>query len=338
MRWRALFLVDNFIGDASLNQAFIYAAVRLLISVSTVYNWFHERDTTGRVEPQRVRDGTGQMIMPQAHAQYLIDYLTNVDCQLYVTEMRDLLQKQFGGRPYSCKQIEDMLKRNHFTSKVVEFIAAEQNNTERQAFRYIMRRQSDGGMFSPEMFVFCDETHMNVKQARRKYGWALRGKPAFQRRYKTKGLSESFSCICTMGITGIRTATSYENGVNAAVFMNELENVILPTMGVVGEPYSVLVLDNASPHDKNAIRDLVRANNRIVLFLPPYSYDFNPIELCFHLGKAMLRKEYHTEDINVVLAPQFVDCMYKCCTAELACNLFERCHIHVPDEIRAWAM
>ena len=338
MRYRALFLTDNFIGDGSLNQAFIYVAARLLISVGTVYNWFHERDCTGRVAPGRVRNGDGQVIMPQAHAAFLVNHLTTVDCQLYVTEMKDLLSHEFGGRTYSCKQIEDALKRNNFTSKQVELIAAEQDGVERQAFRYMMRRQSEGSLFSPEMFLFCDETHMNVKQARRKFGWALRGKPAFQRRYKSKGLSESFSCICTMGITGIKTVTPYEEGVNATVFMDTLENIILPAMGIIGEPFSVLVLDNASPHDKIAIRALVELHGRTVLFLPPYSYDFNPIELCFHVGKAMLRKLFHTDDLNVVLSGQFVDCMYQCCTAEIACNLFEHCHIYVPPEIREWAM
>ena len=121
---------------------------------------------------------------------------------------------------------------------------------------------------------------MRVGQARRKYGWAPAGQPAFVRQYGTHGHAESFSAIATLGLKGIRHVICYENGVNAETFMDALLNHIIPTMGQRGEPFSCLILDNASVHDHDAIYAAVQAHGADVLFLPPYSYDYNPIEVC----------------------------------------------------------
>ena len=46
-------------------------------------------------------------------------------------------------------------------------------------------------------------------------------------------------------------------------------------------PKSVAIMDNCSIHHVNAVTDLFQAAGVMVVFLPPYSPDFNPIELAF---------------------------------------------------------
>jgi len=56
-------------------------------------------------------------------------------------------------------------------------------------------------------------------------------------------------------------------------------------------PNSVIVMDNASIHHSSRVRELVEGAGRKLVFLPPYSPDFNPIESAFSKVKAFLRRE-----------------------------------------------
>jgi transposase len=50
------------------------------------------------------------------------------------------------------------------------------------------------------------------------------------------------------------------------------------------------VLDNVGAHETEEARRLIHAAGARVLYLPPYSPDLNPIELCWSKIKALLRE------------------------------------------------
>ena len=52
----------------------------------------------------------------------------------------------------------------------------------------------------------------------------------------------------------------------------------------------VVILDNLASHKRAPVRERIEAAGATLLFLPPYSPDFNPIEKAFARFKAMLRK------------------------------------------------
>jgi transposase len=54
-------------------------------------------------------------------------------------------------------------------------------------------------------------------------------------------------------------------------------------------PSDIIVLDNLSAHTGETIRQLIEAQGARLEFLPPYSPDFNPIELCWSKVKTALR-------------------------------------------------
>lgn len=54
-------------------------------------------------------------------------------------------------------------------------------------------------------------------------------------------------------------------------------------------PNSVLIIDNASIHKVDGIREMVEAHGARLVYLPAYSPDFNPIELAFSKIKSWLR-------------------------------------------------
>jgi transposase len=57
---------------------------------------------------------------------------------------------------------------------------------------------------------------------------------------------------------------------------------------------SILVWDNASFHKSKELQDLIEQAGHIMMFLPPYSPDLNPIEHKWHELKQRLRSFYDT--------------------------------------------
>ena len=59
----------------------------------------------------------------------------------------------------------------------------------------------------------------------------------------------------------------------------------------------IVIMDNLSTHKIRGVRELIQAKGARRLYLPPYSPDFNPIEMVFSKLKALLRKAAErTED------------------------------------------
>lgn len=73
---------------------------------------------------------------------------------------------------------------------------------------------------------------------------------------------------------------------NGNAFLAYVEQVLVPTI----MPNDIVVMDNLSAHKVPGVRQAVEAAGAKLLYLPPYSPDFNPIEQLFAKLKALLRK------------------------------------------------
>jgi hypothetical protein len=65
------------------------------------------------------------------------------------------------------------------------------------------------------------------------------------------------------------------------------------------EPNSVVVMDNASIHHDPRITDLIQNAGAVCIYLPPYSPDFNPIELVFGWVKLHMKRHFHNCPIGI---------------------------------------
>ena len=73
---------------------------------------------------------------------------------------------------------------------------------------------------------------------------------------------------------------------NGNAFLAYVEQVLAPTL----KPGDIVVLDNLSAHKVRGVREAIEGVGARLLYLPPYSPDFNPIEQLFAKLKALLRK------------------------------------------------
>jgi transposase len=74
--------------------------------------------------------------------------------------------------------------------------------------------------------------------------------------------------------------------INRDAFETYVEKVLCPAL----RPGDVVIMDNLSSQKGPAVREMIEAAGARLLYLPPYSPDFNPIEKAFSKLKALLRK------------------------------------------------
>ena len=97
---------------------------------------------------------------------------------------------------------------------------------------------------------------------------------------------ERTSIMGAMGLSGIIAPLAYKGTLNGEFFSTYVKECLAPAM----KKGDTLMLDNLSSHKvKDALKPLNDKGIKIV-FLPPYSHDFNPIEQAWSKIKAYLRK------------------------------------------------
>jgi transposase len=87
-------------------------------------------------------------------------------------------------------------------------------------------------------------------------------------------------------LNGMTAPMVLDGPMNGAAFKAYVAQVLAPTL----KPGDIVVMDNLSAHKHADIREIIEAAGAALLYLPPYSPDFNPIENAFAKLKAILRK------------------------------------------------
>lgn len=85
---------------------------------------------------------------------------------------------------------------------------------------------------------------------------------------------------------GITAPMLLDGPVNGPAFLAYAEQVLAPTLA----PGDIVIMDNLPAHKIGGVREAIEKAGATLLFLPPYSPDFNPIEMAFSKLKALLRK------------------------------------------------
>ena len=137
--------------------------------------------------------------------------------------------------------------------------------------------------FEPERLVFIDETwtatNMTRSHGRCRRGQRLRMGFPFGHRKTT-------TFIAGLRLNGMVAPMVLDGPINGAWFETYVEQVLVPTL----KKGDVVIMDNLSSHKRASARALIENAGAALVFLPPYSPDFNPIEKAFAKLKALLRK------------------------------------------------
>jgi transposase len=92
--------------------------------------------------------------------------------------------------------------------------------------------------------------------------------------------------VAGLSLRGMIAPFVLSGPINRDAFEVYVERVLVPEL----RPGDIVVMDNLSSHKGPRVRAMIEAAGACLLFLPPYSPDFNPIENAFAKLKARLRK------------------------------------------------
>ena len=158
--------------------------------------------------------------------------------------------------------------------------AAEQNRPD------ILKRREDWFDaqldLDPARLVFIDETWASTNMAR------LRGRAPRGERLRAgipHGHWKTTTFVAGLRLTGMVAPMVLDGPINRIAFQAYVDQVLVPAL----EPGDVVVMDNLLSHKGPAVRAAIEAAGAHLLYLPPYSPDFNPIENAFSKLKRALR-------------------------------------------------
>lgn len=134
----------------------------------------------------------------------------------------------------------------------------------------------------PARLVFIDETGLSTKMSR------LRGRALCGERCRSAvphGHWKTTTFTGALRLCGMIAPFVLDGAMNGVAFKAYVEQVLAPEL----RPGDIVVMDNLPAHKAEGVRCAIEAAGCSLLFLPPYSPDFNPIENAFSRLKAMLR-------------------------------------------------
>jgi transposase len=203
----------------------------------------------------------------------------------YLDEMKEFLLEE-RGVDVSLATISELLSSNNWTRKQLKLVARDRSELMRTEYLYEMRA------FQAEDLIFLDESIFNEKTGWRKKAYAPIGNEA---RYQTDiNRGRTWSILPAMSIDGYLPCTAIREG----YFKTEdiCEWITTQLLPAIAERYGarpmVLVLDNVSVHVADEVTQPIVNAGHLIKYLPPYSPDFNPIEMSFSVLKAWIRRHY----------------------------------------------
>ena len=157
----------------------------------------------------------------------------------------------------------------------------------------------------PDRLVMVDESHKDRNAARRRRGWRRKGsgdaavvKEWFNNvvRYTLMGAADINGFIPAACHTVLRDELSEEGAagtVDGEYFLYWVKEFLCPMLGnyKMGEPQSVVLMDNASTHMSDAVEEAITATGAVLIYSLPFSPPLNPIELYFGMYKSYLKKD-----------------------------------------------
>ena len=126
----------------------------------------------------------------------------------------------------------------------------------------------------PDRLVFIDETWASTKMART-HGRAPRG--ARLRSPIPHGHWKTTTFVAALRNSGMVAPMVLDGPINAVAFQAYVDQVLVPEL----RPGDIVVMDNLGSHKGAGVRTAIEAVGAELLYLPPYSPDFNPIENAF---------------------------------------------------------
>jgi len=146
--------------------------------------------------------------------------------------------------------------------------------------RDVWRVQQAG--LDPQRLVFLDETWAKTNMTRTR-GRAFCGERLVA--HAPHGHWKTTTFLAALRVSGLTAPLVVDGAINGEIFLGYVEQHLVPTL----RPGDIVILDNLNAHKVAGVQKAIERAQAELWYLPPYSPDFNPIELVFSKFKRLLR-------------------------------------------------
>lgn len=312
LRWRMIWQRE------ALGLSYHEVAKNLGVDMSTIRRTLKIFKTTGNVRkrPYPKERCTRKLTLP---AQLLILQLVIQKPTMYLNEIQSELETNLLlhiSVPTICK----FLHQWGFTRQKVCRAALQRDALLRSKFAMEMT------VFSEDMFVFVDESGADQRNLLRQYGYSVRGMtPKCCNLFVRGERISAIACMSCAGLLDVKTVKGTSDGDEFYSFVQtHLLHHLMPYNGI--NPHSVVILDNCSIHHVSEVVKSIQDVGALLIFLPPYSPDYNPIEELFSKLKYNLRRlDTNIEDLETLLLSCFTEITQEDCQGWI-----KHCDIYMP--------
>ena len=289
LRWRMIY------QRVALRLSYEEIAKNLNVDPSTAWRTVSLFNETGYVTKKKYNSANLPRKLTDV-VQFLLLQLILERPGIYLRELQAEVLSVMGLEVAACT-ICQFFHAQGFTRQKMQLVAKQRDEDLRMTFT------AEVSIYTADMFIFIDETGADRRNALRRYAYSWRGKPAKAHKLLVRG--EHVTAMCLMCSSGILDCKTVSGGVDGDTFYDFVQSNLLPHLMPFNgsNPQSVVVLDNASIHHVDGIISMIQEVGALVLFLPPYSPDYNPIEEAFGKVKVILKSyemEMEFEELDIV--------------------------------------
>lgn len=234
----------------------------------------------GHVRAPSTRVGRRRSITPPM-IQTICDHLLETP-GLYVDELVLFLWDEFHVW-VTNSSLKRALASVGWSKKVARQRAKEQNADLRDFYLHNLSE------FKSYHLIYVDESGCDKRVGFRRTGWSPLGLTPLQ--VSKFHRDQRFQILPAYAQDGIVLSRVFQGSTDAAVFEDFIEQ-LLKHCGRWPEPRSVIVMDNASFHHSDRLKEMCTDAGVKLIYLPPYSPDLNPIEEFFSELKAFIRRHW----------------------------------------------
>jgi transposase len=265
-------LRERVLADCDAGRRTPAVAAHYRVSPAWVRRLKQRRRETGELGPRQRR-----RVQPLKLAKHT-ERLAQLVCEKPDATLKELREQLGTAASVTTLWRALWVLRLTFKKKVLH--AAEQDRPDVQAERAQWQAEMIG--LDPQHLVFIDETWATTNMCRR-YGRSPRGERLIAK--VPHGHWKTTTFIAALRADGLTAPTVIDGAMDGALFLAYVRQQLTPTL----RPGDIVVMDNLQCHKVAGVRQVIEQAGARLIYLPPYSPDFNPIEQVFSKLKWLLR-------------------------------------------------
>ncbi|NEP17990.1 MAG: IS630 family transposase [Leptolyngbya sp. SIO4C1] len=259
-------------GDISQRQL----AQQFSVAKSFVQKLLKQRRETGSIAPKL----RAQQTPPKLNAEHraVLAELVKSQNDATLEELRARLHARTGIM-VSVATVHNTLKRMRLSVKKTLYLDAKATDRVQQA--RVAFWQMVRSLLAKDL-VFIDESGVNLAMMRLR-ARSLKGTMAHGSRANQR--EKNVSIIGAMSLRGVVASYSLIGATDGLTFEAFISQKLVPKLW----KGACVLMDNCPVHLGKTVRELTEAVGAQLIYLPPYSSDFSPIENCWSKLKSILK-------------------------------------------------